>query len=61
MGLTQSGPRAELYFTTKRTFWLDDDKHAVIGRVVDGMAHVDALEFEDRVESVRLTTREEPK
>jgi cyclophilin family peptidyl-prolyl cis-trans isomerase len=58
MGLTQTGPRAELYFTTKRTFWLDDDKHTVIGRVVDGMARVDALEFGDRVESARLTTRE---
>ena len=58
VGLGQSGPRAELYLTTKRTFWLDDDKHVVIGRVVEGMENVDALEFEDRVEKASLAARE---
>ena len=62
VGLTQPGPRAELYFTTKRTFWLDDDKHAVVGRVVAGMEFVDAMEFEDRVdEAVGVAGEKEPK
>jgi len=62
VGLTQPGPRAELYFTTKRTFWLDDDKHTVIGRVVAGMEFVDAIEFNDRVVGAIVAAREkEPK
>ena len=56
VGVAWSSGGPALYFTTKRTAWLDD-KSPVVGRVVKGQDVVDQLESGDTIRNVEVGRR----